>query len=162
MTVFQCSGCSSSSFRKRFEALGQALRVVQAVDADDVGAHDGPAVEPLNLRCGLRRARGRCEILHVDANWKSASDDGAAEGSDPPIVENFAADMLGNETPEISEINRRLKSDHVELKQRLNEPVMCGNGLKQLRRWERNVKEKTEYAAALPTREAPAPSDIRW
>ena len=96
------------------------------------------------MRCGFGRARSRGEIVHVNADRERASDDRTAVGRHPPIVKNFAADMLGNETPEISEVNCRLKADDVELEESLHKPVMGRNSLKQFRRRERYVQEKTE------------------
>ena len=126
------------------EPVGQALGVVQPVDADDLRAVERARGEQLDAGVGLRRVRHVLEGVDVDADREIARHDGAAERGDLPARLQHAAGLLQHIALEIGHVRGRLEADDVVGEQRLDQPGMVGHRDHHVRRRERDMQEEAD------------------
>ena len=141
------------------EALGQSLRIIEPVDADDHRSPD-PAFEhahPDVARDGTVGAGD--EVLGVDADRAADRADRPPADRDAPVLAERTAHLVRDVVAERFEPFARLEPDHVIGEQRLDQPLVVGQRNEQPGRRPGDMEEEPHAVLQPLLAQQPAQRD---
>ena len=133
------------------QALGDALAVVEPVDADDQRAVAQGAVHGRELAPPFGRGDKPLDLLDVDADRAGVDLDRPLADAEPVALERLGAQLAAGIVGEMLAVGRRLKPDDVVGAQVRRQLAMPRHGGVELGGRERDVQEEAEPAGESQT-----------